>query len=33
MLLHGIVVREGARNKDRVTMLPGVVKEPLQAHL
>jgi len=28
-----IVVREGKGNKDRVTMLPGVVKDPLQAHL
>ncbi len=28
-----IVVREGKGNKDRVTMLPGAVKEPLQAHL
>ena len=28
-----IVVREGKGNKDRVTMLPAAVKEPLQAHL
>ncbi len=28
-----IVVRERKGNKDRVTMLPGAVKEPLQAHL
>lgn len=28
-----IVVREGKGNKDRVTMLPGAVKDPLQAHL
>ena len=28
-----IVVREGKGNKDRVTMLPGAVREPLQAHL
>jgi integron integrase len=28
-----IVVREGKGNKDRVTMLPGAVKEPLHAHL
>jgi integrase len=27
-----IVVREGKGDKDRVTMLPGAVKEPLQAH-
>jgi integron integrase len=28
-----IVVREGKGNKDRITMLPAVVKEPLAAHL
>ena len=28
-----IVVREGKGDKDRVTMLPSVVKEPLTAHL
>jgi len=28
-----IVVREGKGNKDRVTMLPSAVKEPLRAHL
>jgi integron integrase len=28
-----IVVREGKGNKDRVTMLPSAVNEPLQAHL
>ena len=28
-----IVVREGKGNKDRVTMLPGAVREPLLAHL
>lgn len=28
-----IVVREGKGNKDRVTMLPAVAKEPLVAHL
>lgn len=28
-----IVIREGKGNKDRVTMLPGSVKEPLAAHL
>jgi integron integrase len=28
-----ILVREGKGNKDRVTMLPSVVKEPLSAHL
>jgi len=28
-----IVVREGKGNKDRVTMLPGAVRDPLQAHL
>ena len=28
-----IVVREGKGNKDRVSMLPAVVKDPLQAHL
>jgi integron integrase len=28
-----IVVREGKGNKDRVTMLPGAVKDPVQAHL
>jgi integron integrase len=28
-----IVVREGKGNKDRITMLPGVVKAPLAAHL
>jgi integron integrase len=28
-----IVVREGKGNKDRITMLPTVVKEPLAAHL
>ena len=28
-----IVVREGKGNKDRVTMLPGAVKDLLQAHL
>jgi integron integrase len=28
-----IVVREGKGNKDRVTMLPGAVQGPLQAHL
>lgn len=27
------VAREGKGNKDRVTMLPGAVKEPLQAQL
>ena len=30
---HEIVVREGKGNKDRVTMLPAVVKDPLLAHL
>jgi len=28
-----IVVREGKGSKDRVTMLPGAVQEPLQVHL
>ena len=28
-----IVVREGKGDKDRITMLPSVVKEPLTAHL
>jgi len=28
-----VVVREGKGNKDRITMLPAVVKEPLAAHL
>ncbi len=30
---HQIVVRRGKGQKDRVTMLPGVVEEPLRAHL
>lgn len=30
---NAIVVREGKGNKDRVTMLPGAVKRPLQTHL
>ena len=30
---HHIVVREGTGDKDRITMLPSVVKEPLTAHL
>jgi integrase len=30
---HQILVREGKGNKDRRTMLPAAVKEPLAAHL
>jgi integron integrase len=30
---HQILVREGKSNKDRRTMLPAAVKEPLAAHL
>lgn len=30
---HEILVREGKGNKDRVTMLPGAIKEPLLRHL
>ena len=30
---HEILVREGKGNKDRVTMLPGAVEDPLRVHL
>jgi integron integrase len=30
---HEILVREGKGNKDRVTMLPGAVEDPLRIHL